>query len=312
MADAHFKRGDSALISYFSRIPNGVQIFLMGDIFHLLVGSIKSSLKDNFALLELLFKMSFTHEIIYVEGNHDFGLKAAFQRLFAMESVRKDSIESKMQKVSNIRIFRYKNQPLIMRDYQNNLCILAHGDRWISPFYDFYRGFIDSRALLFCYKILDSITFGRLYKRFSLRISRREVREFSYFRSDFTNFMKDRIMKYRTFVINKIIESNLDSKNICIIEGHFHLGQNLTESYEITNFLIESNALDSKDSKESNMPDSKKVSKLDSIESNVLDSKKDSKSVKKTITIYYNSLSSQYAHKSYYTLQNAKITQTKF
>lgn len=105
VADAHFRRGDSSLLEFLKKIPKGVQIFLMGDIFHLLVGSVKSSVNENFELLDLLYKMSFTNEIIYVEGNHDFGLTAAFMNF----------IESNSQKVSNIRIFSYKKQPIILR-----------------------------------------------------------------------------------------------------------------------------------------------------------------------------------------------------
>lgn len=48
------------------------QIFLMGDIFDFLVGSVQQSLRDNQKTLELLEQLSFKHKIYYFEGNHDF------------------------------------------------------------------------------------------------------------------------------------------------------------------------------------------------------------------------------------------------
>lgn len=221
IADSHFKKGDGRLLKFISKIPKGRQIVLMGDIFHLLIGSVESSVKENIELINLFKKLSKTNEIIYVEGNHDFGLDYVF----------KDSIESNLK---NIRIFPYKSQPIILKNKKNEVCILAHGDIWISPFYDFYRSFVSSKVMLFLFRILDKLSFGRLYKRFAKRINKREIKEFSYFRSDFDNFLKNRISIYRQHIIDS---KNFIESNFCIIEGHFHLGKSLTINHISYNAL---------------------------------------------------------------------------
>ena len=135
----------------------------------------------------------------------------------------------KNNKNVKIKIIPYKSQPLVIKDTHNRVCILAHGDLWISPFYDFYRRIVNNNLLLFAFNVIDRLTFGIIYDRFSRRISRRRIAEFAFYRSDFDDFMLQRLELYRQNVIKILIDKGFCSENqsFCIIEGHFHLGKSI-------------------------------------------------------------------------------------
>ena len=214
IADSHFKRGDTALLESFSRLPSGVQVFLMGDVFHLLVGCLKSSRDENEELISALAALSLTNQIILLEGNHDFGLKGNCENVGCK---------------ANLRIYPHKSQPIVLRNWRDEVCILAHGDLWISPFYGIYRWILDSKPLMFFFRLLDSLSRGWLYALVSRRVSRRLIASFAFYRSDSVDFMGARLGKYKRRVIGALIQNNhaRDRDSFCIIEGHFHLGASL-------------------------------------------------------------------------------------
>ena len=98
IADSHFmplhlqplpEQGEvasKALLDYFKRllenpaqIPS--QIFLMGDIAHLLLGGVKSSVDTHKELLDSICTLSQVSQVWWFEGNHDFGLNALQKRV---------------------------------------------------------------------------------------------------------------------------------------------------------------------------------------------------------------------------------------
>jgi UDP-2,3-diacylglucosamine hydrolase len=79
IADVHYKKGDREFLEVLQRwIKNPPpQVFLLGDIFHLLVPF--SYLKEyNREAIELINKLSLKTEVYYTPGNHDFNIEKIF------------------------------------------------------------------------------------------------------------------------------------------------------------------------------------------------------------------------------------------
>lgn len=218
VADSHFKANDMQLIEYFSNFPQGKQIVLMGDIFHLLIGKIHSSCIDNMQLIKQIAKLTYTNEIIILEGNHDFALTSLWEKYCDYNP-------------KNLRIYGYSMQPIIVRGVSNGLYILAHGDLWINKKYDIYRNMINNPSILFIFNLLDKLSCGIIYKIIATRINQKLIAEFSFFRTDSTYFMSNRIAKYKSRIIQTLIDRGFATKHtkFCIIEGHYHLGGYMSE-----------------------------------------------------------------------------------
>lgn len=225
IADSHFKENDVNLLEYFDNFPPQRQIILMGDIFHFLIGSVHSSCVANRGLIEKIAKLTFSNEIIIIEGNHDFGLDSVWRGYD--------------YNAKNLRIYTYCMQPLIIKGSNETIYILAHGDLWINKNYDSYRKFITKPYALFIFRLLDTLSCGIIYKAIAARINQKLIAEFSFFRTDFLHFMSERIVKYKSHVIQKLINDGFATGNtkFCIIEGHYHLGQHVKEENVFYNAL---------------------------------------------------------------------------
>ena len=213
VADSHFKTDDIKLIEYFANFPKGRQIILMGDIFHLLIGKIHTSCVNNMQLIKQIAKLTYTNEIIILEGNHDFALASLWEKYCDYNP-------------KNLKIYAYNMQPIIAKGVSNGLYILAHGDLWINKKYDTYRNMINNPFILFIFRLLDKLSCGIIYKIVATRINQKLIAEFSFFRSDSQYFMSKRIAKYKSRIIQKLINRGFATNQtpFCIIEGHYHLG----------------------------------------------------------------------------------------
>ena len=114
IADAHYPTHGDALLEILYRIETGEiatpQLFLMGDIFDLLVGGLEKSYALNSEAIRLIESISTHTDIFYFEGNHDFQLEKIF---------------------TNIKIFSREEQPQYM-GYNGFVVGLSHGDRYQS------------------------------------------------------------------------------------------------------------------------------------------------------------------------------------
>lgn len=114
VADAHYPTHGDALLQLLYRIETGEirtpQLFLMGDIFDLLVGGMEKSYTPNDEAIGLIQSLSRHTDIFYFEGNHDFQLKKIFK---------------------NIKIYSRGDQPQYMV-YKGYTVGLSHGDRFAS------------------------------------------------------------------------------------------------------------------------------------------------------------------------------------
>jgi UDP-2,3-diacylglucosamine hydrolase len=131
IADAHYPHYGDSLLKILENLESGKlqapQLFLMGDIFDLLFGYNNYILKFSQRGIELLQKLSYTMEIYYMEGNHDFCLKGIFPK---------------------IRVYRRAEQPIKFRLGERDV-YLAHGDRYETGFlYNLYSKLLKTRFTL--------------------------------------------------------------------------------------------------------------------------------------------------------------------
>ncbi len=114
IADAHYPTHGDALLELLTKIEakeiHIPQLFLMGDIFDLLIGGLGKSYALNEEAIRLIESISTHTDIFYFEGNHDFQLEKIFK---------------------NIKIFSREEQPQYM-GYNGFIVGLSHGDRYQS------------------------------------------------------------------------------------------------------------------------------------------------------------------------------------
>lgn len=193
IADAHFSPNDLKAFYLLEELLKNppVQVFFMGDIFHLLIGSIPSSLKDHQTILKKINQLSQITQVFYFEGNHDFGIQ--------------------QKTLPYTTIIKRKNQPMQF-NYKNKTLLLAHGDIFISPLYEFYIQSITHPIILKSLFFLDCITFGKLYKIVQNKIMQKEI----FALKNPKNFLSKRTNSYKNYVKKHSLSYTR------ILEGHFH------------------------------------------------------------------------------------------
>jgi UDP-2,3-diacylglucosamine hydrolase len=119
VSDVHYHPG---LREEFLEVVDGwiaqppPQLFLMGDIFDLLVGSVPATHGPNRPLIERLGRLSALTECHYFEGNHDFDLRPIF---------------------GDMRIYPRECQPAFFVAGERRAALL-HGDIAAGPGYELY------------------------------------------------------------------------------------------------------------------------------------------------------------------------------
>lgn len=80
IADAHYTHERRALVSFLKEIIENPppQIFLVGDIFHLMIGDYPFLATYNQELIDAINRLAQKSELYLFEGNHDFLLKGVF------------------------------------------------------------------------------------------------------------------------------------------------------------------------------------------------------------------------------------------
>ncbi len=136
IADAHYHPGVREELAGFVRqlLDNPPpQLFLMGDIFDLIVGDISSTVSMNFPLVQLLQELSFKCECYYFEGNHDFNLAPLFPKM---------------------KVFPRSQQPAIFTANGKKIA-LAHGDLDAGVGYELYTALIRNSFILHLLRMLN-------------------------------------------------------------------------------------------------------------------------------------------------------------
>ncbi len=189
IADAHTNKKRDIFYKFLLQIKNGElkpsQLFLMGDIFDLLIGGVKYTQNINQNYIDLINEISKKIEIFYFEGNHDFNLKKIFP---------------------NIKVFSYNEQPALF-NINNKKIMLLHGDKAISTAYTLYTFFIRSKLFISLASLLDNLSNGSISK---IIIDSQYNKNICKDIDNFTSTVLNRVKKLHTEQID------------AILEGHFH------------------------------------------------------------------------------------------
>ncbi len=135
VSDVHYQKGVrerfEPFLSHLLDDPPP-QLFLMGDIFDLLVAQVDDTLQENQRIIELLNRLAASCQVIYLEGNHDFNLKSIFPAMMVVSRSK---------------------QPLII-DVKSKRAALLHGDLFTGKIYEFYTTLIRNPVVL---KVLNRL-----------------------------------------------------------------------------------------------------------------------------------------------------------
>ncbi|EGK8097256.1 UDP-2,3-diacylglucosamine diphosphatase [Campylobacter lari] len=159
------------------------QLFLMGDIFDLLIYEVKATHGFAKAYIDLLEELADEIEIIYLEGNHDFNLAKFFK---------------------NVKVFSINQQPLLCEFQDKTLVKLAHGDIFLKPFLQFCLKSLRNHYLLFFLNFLNVISKEKITQKILKNQNKKQlIRKIPHFYA----LVKERLKHYNIGFI---------------IEGHYH------------------------------------------------------------------------------------------
>lgn len=208
LSDSHSQNNRMELIKKLKNLnPLPSQIILLGDILNLLVGSIKSSRKQNQYALQVLEELSKKTKILYLEGNHDFNLNP----------ILKNAIKIKRGV-----------QPIICR-FKCKYLLLAHGDIFLGKKYEIYAKVMRSFGFLLLLKIIDFLSFGKVYEYISKKVQNKIIKTPDARKANLV--MQKRIIAYEKYMKKKNIEVNY------VIEGHFHIKEKMKRRGREKDFL---------------------------------------------------------------------------
>jgi UDP-2,3-diacylglucosamine hydrolase len=135
IADSHYPHHGDAFFRLLQKIAakeiQPPQLFLMGDNFDLLFGYNDYIQTFSKEAIELLQRLSKEIEFIYLEGNHDFCLKAIFP---------------------DMKVYSREEQP-IYYVLNGQKVALSHGDKYVTGFgYDLYCKLLRNKTTLMLLK----------------------------------------------------------------------------------------------------------------------------------------------------------------
>ncbi len=161
------------------------QLFLMGDIFDLLIGEI-SYLKNRYEKeIKLIDKIAQDIEVFYFEGNHDFSLKSIFE---------------------NVEIIDISSQPTLF-EINHEKILLLHGDKYGDLKHQIFTTAIRSKFLLGLLNVFDKICSSCISKKILKDLKRKNI--------------CTKIDNFQEIVVQKL--EQYPSLNIALIaEGHYH------------------------------------------------------------------------------------------
>ncbi len=185
LGDAHYHPGVREELYVFLQSLDAPQLFLMGDIFDLLVGGVRYAQEQNQRLIDLLNSLSQKCEIVYLEGNHDFLLQEIFP---------------------HIHVVPLFAQPLLVSSSIGAIA-LAHGDNFIDDGYRFYRRTLYNRKVIALLDFLDRG--GWISERIQrYNASKNLCKEIE----NFASLAKSRAEKYEASIV---IEGHYHQRCIC-------------------------------------------------------------------------------------------------
>lgn len=159
------------------------QLFLMGDMYDILIGNIKYSQTMWSEQINKIDEIAKKIDVFYFEGNHDFNLEDLFL---------------------HVKIFSMKNQPQYFNT-EKGILALSHGDCFESFFYKIYTAFIRSKITIFILQLFEKISGNAIAKYMTKKLERKKICE--------------KIQNFNSVIDSKI--DNYQNCNY-IVEGHYH------------------------------------------------------------------------------------------
>ena len=183
-----------------SKEINPTQLFLMGDMFDLLVGEVKY-LKNKYKKhIDLIEKIAQNIEVFYFEGNHDFSLEKIFK---------------------NAKVIDINKQPVVFQ-ISNQKILLSHGDKYGGKTHTFYTSIIRSRTILKTLNMFDKLGNFFISKKIEKNLLKKDI--------------CTKISNFKEIISNKI-EKNVDIEIDMIAEGHYHQNRSFKyKKYKYINF----------------------------------------------------------------------------
>lgn len=187
IADAHDSDERSFFFDFLLHVKQNPppQLFLMGDMFDLLVGSVTHGVQQYQCYIDLIDEIGKSCEIYYFEGNHDFDLSRLFHY---------------------VKVIPIEAQPLTCKLPSGKTCLLLHGDKYgMTLINRVYTTMIRNQTIL---KLLNSID-EKIQSFISKKIQREQK----------TKKLCKRIENFTTQIQQKL---TLYPKTDVIAEGHYH------------------------------------------------------------------------------------------
>ena len=198
IADAHEDENRSDFYEFLKKIDTNelktMQLFLMGDMFDLLVGKVEYGVKKYDKYIKLIDKIALHVEVIYFEGNHDFALKSIFK---------------------NVKVISLENQPLKGKLEDNSVVYLSHGDKYEDFIHNIYTKVIRSNFILRLLNIVDKVSSYKISKS----IEQAQIKK---------NLCK-KIDYFEEIIISKLPFYEAEKRSY-IIEGHYHQCHNFVHN----------------------------------------------------------------------------------
>lgn len=189
IADAHENIQRKDFYKFLELLEKGTiqasQLFLMGDIFDLLVGDLKCTHRKYRHYIEKLEALGKKMPIFYFEGNHDFNLSNLFKY---------------------VKVFPIKQQPVSFFSPFGEILML-HGDRYNGFGYTLYVALIRSKITLFFLNFLNYLSKDSILNTLLDKLSKKNICGKI---DNFETIISKRVPKFRT------------QTSIAIVEGHYH------------------------------------------------------------------------------------------
>jgi UDP-2,3-diacylglucosamine hydrolase len=190
IADSHEDENKSDFYDFLKKIDSKElpteQLFLMGDMFDLLVGKVEYGVKKYEKYIKLIDEIALHVEVIYFEGNHDFGLNSLFK---------------------NVMVIPLEKQPQYAKLEDDTVVYLSHGDKYADFIHTTYTKIIRSKCVL---KVLNTIDIISKYT-ISKKIEQSQLRKNLCRKiDDFEEIISSKLHLYKA------------EKGSYIVEGHYH------------------------------------------------------------------------------------------
>jgi UDP-2,3-diacylglucosamine hydrolase len=189
IADAHYHSERRELFFYLQTLLDSPppQLFLMGDIFDLLIGTFPGLLDENRELIELIEQLGKRCEVYFFEGNHDFLLEGVFRHVTYVPLAK---------------------QPMLFA-FGGQRVAVSHGDFDENPAHNLFTRLLRNRFFI---TALHWATFDFLGNWFVKKVQR--------------NLKAKKLCRtfddFEAFIIKKI-KKNFQNADV-VIEGHYHQG----------------------------------------------------------------------------------------